>query len=132
MSEGDSTKQKRFRPTTNHWVALGAVVLIGIVGWRLQRRYLPTCGQMASHVVDVFTEADPDSKGRPGPIRQECIDGEWTMEERRALMAAETRAQMMGAWPRSKTPQERQETDEGREPWVTAIAAGLLGMGCCT
>jgi hypothetical protein len=86
----------RFGPHPLVWAGLAAVVVAAVIGWRVQRRYFPTCGQVAEHTFAVIEEAEPDA-GReisPGVIKQVCVDEGWSTEERRDLMGAETASQV--------------------------------------
>lgn len=100
MSEGSKSEPVRFGPPAKVWVGLGILIVVTLVGWRLQRRYLPTCGQVADHAIDVIREINFDTQDSEGQIRQECVDQEWSMADRRALMTADTLGQLLAARPR--------------------------------
>jgi hypothetical protein len=129
-----TTKPVSFLPGSNVWLYLMALVVVALIGWRLQRRYLPTCGQVASHAHDVFVEADPKSAEHEGEIRQTCIDQDWTMSEKRTIMGADTVSQVWAAKPRrgswSSGPGQTAEDDELPKPLVYGglIAALALGL----
>lgn len=99
--EGSTRKASRQRV----WVIAGVTLaVIGVAGWRLQRRFLPTCGQMAAHVDELMKENDPKSPFSPGDQRQRCVDQEWPRSLRASFMASDTVAQYQEAffaWCRS-------------------------------
>jgi hypothetical protein len=97
------SKPVAFLPGKNVWFYLVGLVVVAILGWRVQRRYLPTCGQVASHGYGLLSEVESEMKvTAEGEIRQTCSDGDWTMKERRSLMATDTASQFVNALPQKK------------------------------
>jgi hypothetical protein len=98
--EAGVRRQEMFaRPTR----AIGAVicaVLVAVVGWRVQRRYFPGCGQVAEHIFEITKEVEPDTPTTVGKVRQTCVDESWTAKERRDLMAADSQIQLTMSRPR--------------------------------
>jgi hypothetical protein len=66
-----------------------------IVGWRVQRIMMPTCGQVADHMSDLFQESHPTEPfSSLGQIRQACIDKDWSRDVKSRVMRADTTKQV--------------------------------------
>jgi len=64
-------------------------LVLALVAWRVQRRYFPTCGQVATHLDDLVREVSTDPAER-GADRQRCVDEDWSRRFMRELMRADT------------------------------------------
>jgi hypothetical protein len=115
-------------------VGVGVVLVLIIAATLLQRRYLPTCDQVAEHFTDLKNEIG--GHRTPGSIRQLCVDDGWSRGFKSRLMAADTSRQADDTLT-CRNPDDTRayrdgcstapdDTESDRELWFRILAAALV------